>query len=583
VIRKTTSEYIQSFAKRGLVAPEGSAFLYDYPSGTLVVRTTEETMEVLEGWSRESVRHSPLNLVFTLRVLEAEGPALRQVVRDAAKQSDQSYAWKVISDLVSQGRARQRETLHLESRSGQRAMLDTGPRRIVATGFALNDKGGVELSQEQCCTSSLLEIDPVVSPDAGSIDVNILLEHHFAPPVERRILAGQSTSLGRVEIPGADFHKFNVLSALTMLDGSTVLLGVWKPQFREEGADPDVLQAAFLRADVIFNLPPANADLAVKLRALADQAEPIVKRKTKHDPVPPSGMKTARFKVPPDFMSMGVAEEVPDPFAGSQTPPPKPPPPSPHHAPLTAKQILEQGGIPFPAGALAAFDPATNELVFTNTQANIDAVEAFTSGIIDGGRPLLIVDTLLVIEADAATLREIAEEGAHQSDHSEALNKLEALAAQGKAKVVSVFRLPGRSGQRVQCQTGTESREMKDFKADDKGRLTATTQTRLAGTSLEVDQVLGPDGWTIEVNFSMSYHYAPPIRLPEAASPAKGVLTIARSPAEFHATSITSAFIIQTGMTRLLGVWKPEGSHEWDGKEVMQAAFLQVNIATVQP
>lgn len=94
-----------------------------------------------------------------------------------------------------------------------------------------------------------------------------------------------------------------------------------------------------------------------------------------------STLYTRSFKVPPDFLSsMPVDLNAPaapaDPFAAGA--------PSAGAALIarpSAKQILEAQGITFPEGASASFNPATSEVVVTNTQPNLDLIEALDSAM----------------------------------------------------------------------------------------------------------------------------------------------------------------------------------------------------------
>ena len=77
----------------------------------------------------------------------------------------------------------------------------------------------------------------------------------------------------------------------------------------------------------------------------------------------------------------------------------------------------------------------------------------------------------------------------------------------------------------------------------------------------------------------LTYHYAPPSVQPvDAASDGKA-FRVALPTTDYHCANVTTALKLTWGMTKLLGVWKPEGAPEFDGKDVMQAAFLRVDRA----
>ena len=219
----------------------------------------------------------------------------------------------------------------------------------------------------------------------------------------------------------------------------------------------------------------------------------------------------------------------------------------------------------------------------TNTPENLDAVDAFTNSVLDGGRPHLIIHTLEIIQADADVMRQIADETAKAADHADALQKLENLVGEGKARVLSTLRIPTRSGQRASAEAGLEHMGVASFARDDKGRLKATTDSRRAGTRVEVDPVVGPDGRTIDVSAAVEFHYAPPGVDSNPASADEKKLIVAAPATDFHAAKTQFTMTLDSGMTRMIGLWKPEGEPSRDGKEQMQAAFLQVTIVQVEP
>ncbi len=110
----------------------------------------------------------------------------------------------------------------------------------------------------------------------------------------------------------------------------------------------------------------------------------------------------------------------------------------------------------------------------------------------------------------------------------------------------------------------------------------AAHEVQLVGTRLEVDPVVGPDGYTLDVNLAMRYDYTPPSTTSTADPKSNGnLIQIAMPGTEFHRAEIVTALTVSRGMTKLLGVWKPEGAveHEGKDKDVMQAAFLKVELA----
>lgn len=90
----------------------------------------------------------------------------------------------------------------------------------------------------------------------------------------------------------------------------------------------------------------------------------------------------------------------------------------------------------------------------------------------------------------------------------------------------------------------------------------------------------------IDLNLSLDCHYAPPT--PLSAAPAQGDATkpavlVPEAPPTFHAAKLTTNMTMLSGTTRMIGMWKPSGTPELDGQDLLQGAFLHVQIVGVSP
>lgn len=103
----------------------------------------------------------------------------------------------------------------------------------------------------------------------------------------------------------------------------------------------------------------------------------------------------------------------------------------------------------------------------------------------------------------------------------------------------------------------------------------------MVGTLLEVDPVGGADGRTVDVNLALEHHYAPPSISPPqetGAGPAAPATPLSKSATTvFHMATLKTAITLESGATRLIGLWKPQGIPGYEGKDVLQAAFLRVD------
>jgi hypothetical protein len=84
------------------------------------------------------------------------------------------------------------------------------------------------------------------------MDVELELEHHYAPALDHRVINGDLGYRGDGEPARASCRKFRCRSSITARQGMVRLVGVWTPEeSRLESARP-VMQAAFLRVDLAW-------------------------------------------------------------------------------------------------------------------------------------------------------------------------------------------------------------------------------------------------------------------------------------------------------------------------------------------
>jgi hypothetical protein len=276
----------------------------------------------------------------------------------------------------------------------------------------------------------------------------------------------------------------------------------------------------------------------------------------------------------------------------------------------TAVDILKDAGIPFPEGSSAVFSTANGVglLVVTNLPESLDLVEAFTSSITHC-RGAMISASVHIVQADAKLLRDLVAKAGKNSDHADVLKALEEAVTRGEAKFVSSGWLETRSGQRTALESGIQYMVASPPRLDvprppksappapanaaperatveggvaaallPKG-LTAKHKSTRVGLSFEVDPVIGPDGVMVDVGFDLDYHYAPPQMRKESRP--SDALRAGLSMVDFHEGKVTTAITMRSGTTRLVGLWKPEGTPEFEKGDLLQAAFLRVDVVRV--
>lgn len=604
------------FEGAGVPVPEGFLAACDPASQTLAVRAPWASQDHIESWAQSLIgRKAPIYPSYHLHVVEADAAVLRSMMKEAVRAQDHRVLWEHMQALVAQGSAQDVNILSLDTRSGQRAIASQGGYLEYPDGFSLAKSGLLEVKHSGRSVGTQFEVDPVIGPDGSLMDLSFALEHDFAPPVERWVHLSPSEGK-HLDCRMTDFAAAKLTTSIAARGGTVKLLGVWAPT----GAGPEHaghLQAAFLSAEIVSTDPPLNDHMLQLLRKYGDQVVSLPKEDTKPArPALPPGMEQRLFKVPPDFLSVNGGDGGnPDPFA----PAPAPQAPGAKLRP-TATDILKGAGVTFPEGAWAFFSAANATLQVTNSPENLDLVDSFLSSILDGQGPVMLALTLHVVQADAKSLRDLAAKGSRISDHSDTLKALEEAAGRGEAKFVSSAWLETRSGQRSELQSGMQymtaspphlevPTSSKPAPAAGNGdpanvpaaaanaapapaagnveiapvskELTAKHQTTCVGLEFEVDPVIGPDGWTIDVSFALNYHYAPPQLRQDSPLAEGGVLRAAFPMVDFHQGKVTTAVTMLSGTTRLIGLWKPEGTPEFQKSDLLQAAFLRADVVYV--
>jgi hypothetical protein len=397
------------------------------------------------------------------------------------------------------------------------------------------------------------------------------------------------------------------------------LIGVWTPEGTPSFEKEAVMQAAFLHAEAVRLVPAENKELTSLLMSYADKISPIPKQD-------PSGKSAAQSSASPPRVMLRCFEvpsytafETEKASKSGNTNADSPdvsiaPVDVSQRNPSGAEKVLMANGIRFPKGSRAEFDAGTHTLIVINTLEALDQIEALVDETGCGGMQD-VTATLHIVETDGATLRKLSRDCAKEADHSEAWNRISDLVAKGSAKILRTVHLRTRTGQQATSEAGVERMSVGDFhhgrlrsendpaasttssgasSTSEPGKLAATPtplaqasdpgvssleyETRMAGTRLIFDPVIGPDSWTVDANLELEYHYAAPtIRSPSHA-PEGQTKHVDLTATDFHCANIKTAITLSSGMTKMIGLWKPEGAEEFDGKDVAQAAFLRVDI-----
>ncbi len=617
-LKSSNDVVTQYLLVHGIPLPKGSLAAADTASDMLVVRTMNSTHDLIESLAHSFINRVLHYLSLNTHIVEANAEVIVQMVKEAHLQADHRALWEKIEALAGQGKARHVSTMHIDTRSGQGARVSRMQNHRHATGFEMNELEWLSVQSETGDYGTRMQIEPVIGPDSRTIDLNIQLSHHYARPTERWEPAAQ-TGQRRIESRVTDYHKANFATATTMITGTTKLLNVWRVEGAPEPERANAMQAAFLTGDIVSVLPLSNIRVESLLKSNGEKVVPTPLPGTKPpDNGLPPGMILRRFRVPPDFLSMGSAgvgaAASPDPFSSRTAPKNE----ARVMKAVTAMDVLKMEGIPFPDGASANFSPISGELIVRNTPENTEKVASFLDGLLKK-TPLVVGITGYVVQADGALLRRISAETSTVAEHSAAWSLIEDAVAQGKAKILRATWIETRSGQRMTMESGTQYMHVGDSSISGDSTSVSTTDTQAKGNEkptsdkeqkaappvmtvvdrshpllsaehetthvglkFELEPVVGPDGHTVDLDFSLDYDYARPTQRFEPAGGADKVLRAESPGTDFHKAEVATAITLNSGSTRLIGTWKPEGTPEFQSADILQAAFVRVDLIKVE-
>lgn len=297
-----------------------------------------------------------------------------------------------------------------------------------------------------------------------------------------------------------------------------------------------------------------------------------------------AGLYERVYAVPQNFPSMapgaGGGAAAPDPFAapaggGSESSSPR--------AESTGKNVLEAYGVGFPEGAGAVYDPATGKLTVTATADQLALVDAVMESIQSGMEKMINIRAE-IFEIPAIQALELEQSAEARDNHLPEWKAVLEKTGKGGARFVTSASIHARSGQRAKFEDVRERTYVSDYDWADKEkkeRMVPVFESRKFGATLEVDPVLGPDDLTIDLNFNLEYHSAPPAEVINRVRFPGSDRVIEVPTLEFHPKSVTTAITLHDGQVKLVGAWRPTGKPEYENADLMHVAFLKVDIQPV--
>ncbi|WP_395750062.1 hypothetical protein [Prosthecobacter sp.] len=261
--RKTAKEVLEAW---GLPFPAGASASLNLANGLLIVRNTQENMELVSALLNEATQKAPRSITFQVMVLEGPGKVIREANAAAASKSS---AVKELQALLSQAeQARSGIKVigdtWLEAHSGTRSVTETAREHIYSSQVRLDDKSRSSLELEMRQIGLRLELEPILGADSRLIDLTTRLEFFPAQPNPRQLHLSDPMSGNAVEFPVSDAVNVNFTTAFLMMGGDTKILGIARPAGKMNAAGEDVLWIAFLTGHVapvpVVNMSPLSPE-----------------------------------------------------------------------------------------------------------------------------------------------------------------------------------------------------------------------------------------------------------------------------------------------------------------------------------
>lgn len=282
----------------------------------------------------------------------------------------------------------------------------------------------------------------------------------------------------------------------------------------------------------------------------------------------PDLLFTKNYIVPPDFLtSVPEGSAMPDPFAS--------PPPT----RKTAQEILESFGVVFGAGASATYHPGSSQIIVRNTSSQLELVDALvqTSHRTSTQQMTIRVE---IYQLPALVALNLEQNAATEADHTPGWENVIRMVGRGEATFVTSANVIARSGQRSRAEDMFESNytDYRPVDPEKKDRVIPVFETHQIGTIFEVDPVLGPDNKIIDLNLTLEHHSAPPTYRTVSVKFADSEQIFNLPAPEFHVKKITTQLTMKEGNVKLIGAWRPTGKPEFQANDLMQIAFLKIDI-----
>lgn len=514
----------------------------------LTVVNTHENVERIIALVDQLTAKLPRTAVLTLHTVQGSGAFLRSLAAQAAAETDHGGQWAKVQEALRTGNHGMKavSTSRMESLSEVRATLEAVHEHTRLSEYGRDEDGHMGPGFETQNVGEILEFEPMIYFN-DSVDLMLSHEFHPLPPQAARGTVVDPETQQRHSFPLEHPHVQQTTTSLHVENGGTRLLSLLRLPGDPAG---DQLTATFLHCDVV----PHSARRKESGPTLAQMLASVPKSDDQEQ-------YTRSYRVPPDWSAIPSGKEASsdDPFAVNQTSSSTPP----DHR--TAKEILEEAGVPFPPSATAHHGGPVSQIVVRNTQENLDKVEKYVEWMRREYSPACVALTSQVLEASGPLVRELMSGAGGHSNHKPALEKLLAAVKEGKAKHLGFSRFETTAGSNnVRFEQGVQQPYLNDE---------LNQEVRLVGFINEVEALGRSESMPVRLVLSSEFHTAQPSVHREEVVDFQG-RRLEFPLTDFDLMKLTTSTCIPDGSARMLAVWKPVTKGEAENADVLQVLFI---------
>jgi|GEM_PF-1799875 len=509
--------------KMGIPFPDGAAVFLDSPNHRLHVRHLPVYLDLIQ--SLIDGQDNPHFVSLTTHLIQAPGPLLRAMAQPGPGKGDATDALKrLLLDSSKDGsNVKVVNTSHLEMKPGERATLEAVTESHHVGSAKVDAKGTAVLEMENRSTGFKLEVEPYISVEADMLDLNLALE----------FTAGQ-------KMP--PFQSATVKTALNLASGQSRLLNLWKPSANGDPQMHDTLQALFLTAEII-------------------QVKPIRKPTTdpvKFDLLRPKEPLTHVFSMPDDGWRWDEQ------FFEQQ-----------YGRTYTSTFKLNQA-----LTSVCQFTPKDSH--HFEVKGDLETQEVFQRWVTESWNlgPKNLGVTLDIVRGSGHVLRPLLARSHGLHDHATILQAARELVSASQAQWSTTAYIQAKPGTKAMTQSACERRYISKMQLSDPQHPQWETESQPLGTILEIDPVLSEDGHIIHLPCTLTWQTAPPTPPRESLTVGNGC-EIPRS--DPHLARLKTAGIYMDGNTRLIAAWHPQGDETLNRDDVLEMAFVTVNVLKRSP